>query len=194
MALASKHLAVLQPDHAHATPRGTCTAAEGLDAETFRGFQLAGELFLLTSFFIEPNVRRAAERLRNLGSKGLGRAAAAKGPACQVALSVRDCRQHAPVSPSKCHFSVNQKSGENFEVAVIWLGKQDSRLSGQTVLGGVLKRRRIRYPLPMALRADRSPRRRGGRSGNATTPGRCARREPAASWQRRAFNKGYSIW
>jgi hypothetical protein len=26
----------------------------GLDAETFRGFQLAGELFLLTSFFIEP--------------------------------------------------------------------------------------------------------------------------------------------
>src|ERR1035441_6129884 len=39
-------------DHARATtPRGTCTAAEGLDAETFRGFQLAGELFLLTSFF-----------------------------------------------------------------------------------------------------------------------------------------------
>jgi hypothetical protein len=36
------------------TPRGTCTAAGGLDAETFRGFQLAGELFLLTSFFIEP--------------------------------------------------------------------------------------------------------------------------------------------
>jgi hypothetical protein len=33
------------------TPPGTCTAAEGLDAETFRGFQLAGELFLLTSFF-----------------------------------------------------------------------------------------------------------------------------------------------
>ncbi len=28
--------------------------AEGLDAETFRGFQLAGPLFLLTSFFIEP--------------------------------------------------------------------------------------------------------------------------------------------
>src|ERR1019366_3028287 len=26
----------------------------GLDAETFRGFRLAGELFLLTSFFIEP--------------------------------------------------------------------------------------------------------------------------------------------
>jgi hypothetical protein len=35
-------------------PRATCTAAEGLDAETFRGFQLAGQLFLLTSFFIEP--------------------------------------------------------------------------------------------------------------------------------------------
>jgi len=30
------------------------TATEGLDAATFRGFQLAGELFLLTSFFIEP--------------------------------------------------------------------------------------------------------------------------------------------
>jgi hypothetical protein len=55
MALASKHLAVFQPHHARATtPRGTCTAAGGLDAETLRGFQLAGELFSLTSFFIEP--------------------------------------------------------------------------------------------------------------------------------------------
>ena len=55
MALASKHRAVFQPHHARATtPRGTCTAAGGLDAETLRGFQLAGELFLLTSFFIEP--------------------------------------------------------------------------------------------------------------------------------------------
>jgi hypothetical protein len=53
MALASKHLAVFQPHHARATtPRGTCTAAGGLDAETLRGFQLAGELFLMTSFFI----------------------------------------------------------------------------------------------------------------------------------------------
>jgi len=59
MALASKHLATSRPDHARATtPRGTCIAAEGLDAETFRGFQLAGELFLLTSFFIEPELRR----------------------------------------------------------------------------------------------------------------------------------------
>jgi hypothetical protein len=40
------------------TPQGTCTAAEGLDAETFRSFQLAGELFLLTSFFIEPEEDR----------------------------------------------------------------------------------------------------------------------------------------
>jgi hypothetical protein len=55
MALASKHLATSRPEHARATtPRGTCTAAVGLDAKTFRGFQLAGELFLLTSFFIEP--------------------------------------------------------------------------------------------------------------------------------------------
>ena len=67
MALASKHLAVFQPHHArvfqphHAratTPRGTCTAAGGLDAETLRGFQLAGELFSLTSFFIEPKATR----------------------------------------------------------------------------------------------------------------------------------------
>src|ERR1700693_5571924 len=55
MALASKHLAVFQTNHARATtPRGTCTATGGLDAENFCGFQLAGELFLLTSFFIEP--------------------------------------------------------------------------------------------------------------------------------------------
>ena len=54
MTLDSLHLAALRPDHARAaTPRGACTAGEGLDAETFRGFQLAGELFLLTSFFIE---------------------------------------------------------------------------------------------------------------------------------------------
>jgi hypothetical protein len=53
MTLASKHLAVSQLDHAR-TPRGTCTATGGLDAETFRGFQLAGDLFLLTSFLIEP--------------------------------------------------------------------------------------------------------------------------------------------
>src|ERR1039458_6731972 len=58
-------------DHARATtPRGTCTAAEGLDAETFRGFQLAGELFLLTSFFIEPNVYASAERVRGSRRKG----------------------------------------------------------------------------------------------------------------------------
>src|ERR1035441_8389014 len=58
-------------DHARATtPRGTCTAAEGLDAETFRGFQLAGELFLLTSFFIEPNVHASAERVRGSRRKG----------------------------------------------------------------------------------------------------------------------------
>ena len=54
MILASKHLATPQRGNARATtPRGTCTAEEGLDAETFCGFQLAGELFLLTSFFIE---------------------------------------------------------------------------------------------------------------------------------------------
>ncbi len=55
MAMASKYLLASRPEHTRATtPRGTCTAAGGLDVETFRGFQLAGELFLLTSFFIEP--------------------------------------------------------------------------------------------------------------------------------------------
>ena len=54
MATASLYLASSRPDHARATTlRGACTAAEGLDAETFRGFPLAGDLFLLTSFFIE---------------------------------------------------------------------------------------------------------------------------------------------
>jgi hypothetical protein len=68
MALASKHLAVFQPHHARATtPRGTCTAVEGLDAETLRGFQLAGKLFSLTSFFIEPK-GAALVLLREYGS------------------------------------------------------------------------------------------------------------------------------
>ena len=71
MALASKHLAVFQPHHARATtPRGTCTAAGGLDAETLRGFQLAGELFSLTSFFIEPK-GAALARLREYRSAAL---------------------------------------------------------------------------------------------------------------------------
>ena len=71
MALATKHLAVSQPEHARATTprRGACIAAGGLDAETFRGFQLAGELFLLTSFFIEPDAHCRGERLRNLTFK-----------------------------------------------------------------------------------------------------------------------------
>ena len=54
MATASLHLASSRPDHARATTlRGACTTAERLDAETFRGFPLAGDLFLLTSFLIE---------------------------------------------------------------------------------------------------------------------------------------------
>src|SRR5258708_5737099 len=61
MAMASKYLLASRPEHTRATtPRGTCTAAGGLDVETFRGFQLAGELFLLTSFFIEPEDRRSS--------------------------------------------------------------------------------------------------------------------------------------
>ena len=60
-------------DHARATtPRGTCTAAEGLDAETFRGFQLAGELFLLTSFFIEPKLQPSQESVRKVTPSAAG--------------------------------------------------------------------------------------------------------------------------
>ena len=55
MARASNHRAASRRNtHALTTPRATCTAAEGLDAENFCGPQLAGELFLLTSSFIEP--------------------------------------------------------------------------------------------------------------------------------------------
>jgi hypothetical protein len=75
MAPTSKHLLASQPERARATkPRGICTAAEGLDAETFRGFQLAGELFLLTSFFIEPEAHRQAEILRVRPEEGRCRA------------------------------------------------------------------------------------------------------------------------
>ena len=57
MARASNHRAASRRNtHALTTPRATCTPAGGLDAETFCGLQLAGELFLLTSFFIEPEV------------------------------------------------------------------------------------------------------------------------------------------
>ena len=64
MATASLHLASSRPDHARAaTPRGACTAAEGLDAETFRGFPLVGDLFLLTSFFIEPKRARTTQQM-----------------------------------------------------------------------------------------------------------------------------------
>jgi len=56
---------LLSQKHVRATtPRGTCTAAGGLDAETFRGFQLAGETFLLTSLFIEPKGHSLAENVR----------------------------------------------------------------------------------------------------------------------------------
>jgi light-regulated signal transduction histidine kinase (bacteriophytochrome) len=66
MTTASLHLASSRPDQARAAaPRGACTAAEGLDAETFRGFQLAEDLFLLTSFFIEPEVLPARKSVRD---------------------------------------------------------------------------------------------------------------------------------
>ena len=67
MALASKYLAASQRDHTRATTphRGACTVTGGLDVEILRGFQLAGELFLLTSFFIEPKGCRFESYLRS---------------------------------------------------------------------------------------------------------------------------------
>jgi hypothetical protein len=71
MALASKHLAVSQPDtrtRYYASSR--LHSDRGAGCRTFRGFQLAGELFLLTSFFIEPNVHRSTERVRSSLERG----------------------------------------------------------------------------------------------------------------------------
>jgi hypothetical protein len=50
MTPASKHLA-----HIRAVRLEAPAQRKGLDAETFRGFQLAEELFLLTSFFIDSS-------------------------------------------------------------------------------------------------------------------------------------------
>ena len=98
MALASNYLGVSQPDHAPATtPRGTCTATGGLDAETFRGFQLAGELFLLTSFFIEPKARPSQESLRKLTRTSVGEAFGASSPALSA-------RREYPYYASIGHF------------------------------------------------------------------------------------------
>ena len=41
-------------------------SGRGLDAETFGGAQLAGELFLLTSLFIEPELQREFRSRRHL--------------------------------------------------------------------------------------------------------------------------------
>src|ERR1700686_5485223 len=65
MTPAFKHLA-----HIGAIRLEARAQRKGLDAETFRGFQLAEELFLLTSFFIEPNAHRFDESLRNVQREG----------------------------------------------------------------------------------------------------------------------------
>jgi hypothetical protein len=105
-------------------PQGTCTAGEGLDAETFRGFQLAGELFLLTSFFIEPNVHNWADNLRIAAPNRLKRAGLGK---LAGALAINARGHLPPVCPffaSKHRCVVNQKLRENFEVENIWLPKR----------------------------------------------------------------------
>jgi len=53
MALASKHLAASRPDHPRLGLEDLHSGRGGWMPKAFRGFQLAGELFLLTSFFIE---------------------------------------------------------------------------------------------------------------------------------------------
>ena len=59
---ASKHLvtSLARPRTRYQAPRHL-HSGRGLDVENFRGFQLAGELFLLTSLFIEPDVQRKFE-------------------------------------------------------------------------------------------------------------------------------------
>src|ERR1019366_5740391 len=85
----------------------------------------APELFLLTSFLIEPNVHRSAERLRNFPLK---RQTASRSRL----VSVRCChareatsRQYGPFRrQNRC--SANQKCRENFEVSDIWLPRMIS--------------------------------------------------------------------
>src|ERR1700688_1099573 len=62
---ASKHLATFAGSRTRYTPRGSCTATGGWMPETFCGFQLVGEVFLLTSFFIEPKGCRFESYLRS---------------------------------------------------------------------------------------------------------------------------------
>src|ERR1022692_2613507 len=98
-------------DHARATtPRGTCTAAEGLDAETFRGFQLAGELFLLTSFFIEPNVHASAERVRGSRRKGTAAPLWAGQAGGGQPRERRSFGEYWPFREHVCRLPVNRKA------------------------------------------------------------------------------------
>ena len=57
MVTASLHPAFSRPDHAHATtPRGACTTAEGLDAETFSRLPARGGSFSLDILFYRTDI------------------------------------------------------------------------------------------------------------------------------------------
>ncbi len=96
--------------HALTTPRATCTAAGGLDAETFRGLHLTGELFLLTSFFIEPNAHPSAETVRRAYPEKPRRATQSR--AGQYWWSERTVSRYIAIPASPCRRSVNRKARE----------------------------------------------------------------------------------
>ena len=62
---ASKHLALHRRDHARATtPRGTCTAARGLDVETFSRLPTRGRAFSLDILFYRTKGRNLSASQR----------------------------------------------------------------------------------------------------------------------------------
>src|ERR1700722_8826035 len=72
MALASKHLAT-SPTRPHTRYYASrhLHSGRGAGCRNSSRLQLAGELFLLTSFFIEPDVRSLQESLRKLAPHGV---------------------------------------------------------------------------------------------------------------------------
>jgi hypothetical protein len=69
MITAYKHLAISARLRTRYTPQGNYTEKRGLDAKTFYASSSRGELFLLTSFFIEPNVHGSGESVRGPSPK-----------------------------------------------------------------------------------------------------------------------------
>jgi hypothetical protein len=97
MALASKHLAVSQPEHARATtPRGACIAAGGLDAETFRGFQPRGRAFSLDILFYRTESAHVGGETEKPWLEGAGESGCGEGAARPVPEFYPQCPEHIP--------------------------------------------------------------------------------------------------